>query len=396
VIKTDTGFDFIQPEFLNILFFQQKNLVIFPYVDLKHLHTLELFTAGYNVVDLESTALYNLKEIIEFGADNSYSQSKSLYFIYNLDREKLDEIMKLDGEFRSVLNINENISDLVDESRYIFYNKKNMQFLNYNKNENDLEFENYLISSSSNKAILQDKIQNIKTLATRIFVEINNNTSDELPVILKDYDRKYWSRILDFVRNYFQIDIPDVYYKKCNSEHRFMIQKPFKNTGKLQDFSNEYGLIISSSKHITREFIQLLHEYRSKRVNPGNLELEQLYNPQKLYDYLRNHHWKKGIPEDFIGDWVKMGITNYSLNANDITDFKSIFKNLKIPKEAIIKVLHREEEEFSPHFGEVSINPVQDDYDDIPSIKNYQIFKQWILKKLDNIEEIIRKNSTYL
>ena len=396
MIKTDTGFDFIQPEFLNILFFQQKNLVIFPYVDLKHLHTLELFTAGYNVVDLESTALYNLKEIIEFGADNSYSQSKSLYFIYNLDREKLDEIMKLDGEFRSVLNINENISDLVDESRYIFYNKKNMQFLNYNKNENDLEFENYLISSSSNKAILQDKIQNIKTLATRIFVEINNNTSDELPVILKDYDRKYWSRILDFVRNYFQIDIPDVYYKKCNSEHRFMIQKPFKNTGKLQDFSNEYGLIISSSKHIAREFIQLLHEYRSKRVNPGNLELEQLYNPQKLYDYLRNHHWKKGIPEDFIGDWVKMGITNYSLNANDITDFKSIFKNLKIPKEAIIKVLHREEEEFSPHFGEVSINPVQDDYDDIPSIKNYQIFKQWILKKLDNIEEIIRKNSAYL
>lgn len=396
MIKTDTGFDFIQPEFLNILFFQQKNLVIFPYVDLKHLHTLELFTAGYNVVDLESTALYNLKEIIEFGADNSYSQSKSLYFIYNLDREKLDEIMKLDGEFRSVLNINENVSDLVNESRYVFYNKKNMQFLNYNKNDNDLEFENFLISSSSNKAILQDKIQNIKTLATRIFVEINNNTSDELSVILKDYDRKYWSRILDFVRNYFQIDIPDVYYKKCNSEHRFMIQKPFKNTGKLQDFSNEYGLIISSSKHIAREFIQLLHEYRSKRVNPGNLELEQLYNPQKLYDYLRNHHWKKGIPEDFIGDWVKMGITNYSLNANDITDFKSIFKNLKIPKEAIIKVLHREEEEFSPHFGEVSINPVQDDYDDIPSIKNYQIFKQWILKKLDNIEEIIRKNSTYL
>ena len=93
MVKTDTGFDFIQPEFLNILFFQQKNLVIFPYVDLKHLHTLELFTAGYNVVDLESTALYNLKEIIEFGAGNSYSQNKSLYFIYNLDREKFDEII---------------------------------------------------------------------------------------------------------------------------------------------------------------------------------------------------------------------------------------------------------------------------------------------------------------
>jgi hypothetical protein len=30
----DTAFDFIKPEFLHILFFQQKNLVIYPYVDL--------------------------------------------------------------------------------------------------------------------------------------------------------------------------------------------------------------------------------------------------------------------------------------------------------------------------------------------------------------------------
>ncbi|MDX1797557.1 MAG: hypothetical protein R3255_02805 [Candidatus Lokiarchaeia archaeon] len=62
----DTGSDFIKPEFLNIIFFQQKNLVIFPYVDLKHLHALEKFTVGYNVVDLETTALHNHKEILEF------------------------------------------------------------------------------------------------------------------------------------------------------------------------------------------------------------------------------------------------------------------------------------------------------------------------------------------
>ncbi|MFX1277712.1 MAG: hypothetical protein ACFFAT_22055, partial [Promethearchaeota archaeon] len=71
----DTGTDFIRPEFLNILFFQQKNLVIFPYVDVKHLHALEIFTVGYTVIDLESTALHNIKEILEFEKDNSYSQS---------------------------------------------------------------------------------------------------------------------------------------------------------------------------------------------------------------------------------------------------------------------------------------------------------------------------------
>ena len=80
MILLDTGIDFIQPEFLNILFFQQKNLVIFPYIDLKHLHALELFTVGHNVIDLESTALYNLKEIIEFEANNSYSQNRTFFF----------------------------------------------------------------------------------------------------------------------------------------------------------------------------------------------------------------------------------------------------------------------------------------------------------------------------
>ena len=85
----DTDFDFMEPEFLDILFFQQKNLVIFPYVDLKHLHALELFTVGYNIVDLESTALYNLKDIIESETNNSYSQNPSLYLVYNLDKEKV-------------------------------------------------------------------------------------------------------------------------------------------------------------------------------------------------------------------------------------------------------------------------------------------------------------------
>ena len=77
----DTGADFIQPEFLNILFFQQKNLVIFPYVDLKHLHALELFTVGHNIVDLDSTALHNLAEILEFESSNNYSQNPPRYFV---------------------------------------------------------------------------------------------------------------------------------------------------------------------------------------------------------------------------------------------------------------------------------------------------------------------------
>ena len=60
----DTQYDFITPEFLNLLFFQQKNLVIFPYVDLKHLRSLQVFAVGYDVVDIDSTVVHNLSEIV--------------------------------------------------------------------------------------------------------------------------------------------------------------------------------------------------------------------------------------------------------------------------------------------------------------------------------------------
>ena len=89
----DTGYDFLQPEFLNILFFQQKSLVIAPYVDLKHLHSLEIFTGGYNVVDLDSTALHNIREILELENNNSYSQTPCFFFITNINSNELHEIM---------------------------------------------------------------------------------------------------------------------------------------------------------------------------------------------------------------------------------------------------------------------------------------------------------------
>jgi hypothetical protein len=170
--KIDTGTDFIQPEFLNILFFEQKNLVIFPYVDLKHLHALEIFAVGHNIIDLESTALYNLKEIIEFETNNCYSQNRTLFFIYNINKERIQEILSLSG-IRCIINTHDNLADLVQEGNYIFYNKKSKTFLNYKTPDPELAFENFLISSSENEALLNEKLQQIKMIATRIFTELN-------------------------------------------------------------------------------------------------------------------------------------------------------------------------------------------------------------------------------
>ena len=367
----DTGSDFIKPEFLNIVFFQQKNLAIFPYIDLKHLHALEIYTAGYNVVDLESTALHNLKEIIEFEANNSYSQNPTLFFIYNVDRKNVKNLMDLNG-IRCIINSNENISDLVNGSKFIFFNKKNNQFLNYEVEDSELKFEYHLISNSQNQEILQEEIHKIKITASRIFRELNqNDTLDLLPEILKDYERQYWESILQFTSRYYDINIPDITGVK------------FKPRKKAKDYSDEYELLVATNKPIGKEFVQLLHEYRSKKVNPSHLELQELYNPQKLFNYLRNHHWSGGIPQEFIEEWANMNISGYMLTESDKLDFELILNNVKGPSQV----------KCSPHkIPPLKIQEITHPSESIPSIhEESEEFRDWFYTKLDLIDDLIDK-----
>ena len=382
----DTDFDFMEPEFLDILFFQQKSLVIFPYVDLKHLHALELFTVGYNIVDLESTALYNLKDIIESETNNSYSQNPSLYLVYNLDKEKVKEIMDIKN-IRCIINTNENVSNLVNGKEFIFYNKKNKKFINYQRNDSDLEFEKYLVSSSENETILLDKIQKIKTTANKIFTEINQSGNlDKLPQLLLEYDWKFWEKILTFVKLYYKIELPEL--NEIENGVRKELQEDDDSSKDLKDFSGEYELIVSLNKNIAKEFVQLLHEYRSQKVNAANLDLEQLYNPQKLYEYLRNHHWRNEIPEEFLRKWVHMENSQYSLLESDRTDFKKIFKKLTVKNELILNLcgIKTIENQESIYIVDKNVN---NKALDIPPISNFPEFKKWILRRLHEIEDMI-------
>ena len=382
----DTDFDFMEPEFLDILFFQQKNLVIYPYVDLKHLHALEIFTVGYNVVDLESTALYNLKEIIESETNNSYSQNPSLYLIYNLNSEKVKEIMEINN-IRCILNTNENISHLANGANFIFYNKKNKKFINYQGSDSNLEFEKYLVSSSDNETILLDKIQQIKITGNKIFTEFNQTGNlDKLPQLLRDYDWKFWEKILNFIKLYYKIELPDI----NDAENGIKKESQDENDDDklLKDFTSEYEIIVSLNKNIAKEFVQLLHEYRSQKVNAANLDLEQLYNPQKLYEYLRNHHWKNHIPEDFLSKWIHMENSQHVLNDGDKSDFKIILRKLDVEEKVIGKLCG-----IKPPKTE-KVNQIKDDFantqiSELPSIDEFPEFKKWILKRLEEIDKLI-------
>ena len=348
-------------------------------MDLKHLHTLEIFTAGYSPIDLESTALHDLKRVLDFESENSYSQSPSFYFIYNLGRSKVKEVLSMDN-IRCVLNSNENISDLADGRRFIFYNKKNNHFLNYSGK--DLEFETNLISKAKTREILNDSIQKIKSVASLIFSELNSNDSFEtLPEILKDYDSKYWQKILHFTGKFFEIKVPQV---------EELIWDPVMKVDKkdnLKDFSDEYEVIVSTNKNIGKEFIQCLHEYRSKKVNASHLDFEDMFNPLRLYNYLRNRHWKEGIPDTFLKDWGLMNRSQYTLTEVDYDDFDTIFKKLNIH---IVPVNYSKENKLKiKEVKKVSSSIKRLESNTIPSVKNLTAFRDWVFETLDGIEDLM-------
>lgn len=364
----DTEYDFIQPEFLNILFFQQMNLIIFPYIDLKHLHSLQIFTIGYDIIDIDATAIHNLQEIVDYEKCSSYSQQPTLYFLYNVDVSNLKKLIT-SNNVRYIVNINENVDNLVNNSDAIFFNKKSKKFINYTPD--NLEFETYLIENSNSETVLLEKIQQIKTLATKIYSEINEKGHlKELSTILKEYDPCYWNKILSFTKKYYDIELPEVSIPESG--------KKIAHKKELKDFSAEYELIIKSNRHIAQEFVQLIHEYRSKYVNSANLEVDQLYYPQELYNYLRNRHWKKGIHSSFLKEWLKMKHTSYVLNENDKADFKTLIQKLNSNNIDFEKIQAQPNSENSQLLNINSKNP-------IPSIKDFQEFKKWILKKLDHL-----------
>ncbi|MHA1533574.1 MAG: hypothetical protein ACTSP8_02480 [Promethearchaeota archaeon] len=381
----DTGDDFITSEFLHLLFFEQKNLVIFPYVDLKHLRSVDLFTVGFETVDIDSTVIHNLNEIIDYECNSSYSQLQTLYFILNPSSEEL-EILVDSRKLRCVINSKENVESLANGDQFVFYNKKNNTFLNYEFEGRDLSFEEEILRSSPTTQAIMDELLKIKSLSSKIFADLNqNNSSDNLPAILGEYDQKYWNKILRFTELYCQIEIP---------EFNRPIQLPKKQSSSKEiDYSAEYELIIKTNRKLGRSFIQLIHDYRYDRVNPANLEVTQLFYPQKLYNYLRNHHWKNGMPKEFAITWFKNIQKDFLGPEEALTEFQVILNNLRLSYSVSDIDLERKNEpeikESNRTKKKVSIPSMKQQTETliIPSIDNFPEFKDWLLSKLTELEK---------
>ena len=383
----DTGDDFIIPEFLHLLFFEQKNLVIFPYVDLKHFRSVDLFTVGFETVDIDSTAIHNLNEIIEYECNSSYSQLQTLYFILNPSLEELERLVD-SPRLRCVINSKENVESLANGDQFVFYNKKINAFLNYEFESRDLSFEEEIFRTSPNKQAIVDELLKIKNISSKIFAELNQNSNpDNLPGILGEYDQKYWNKILRFTELYCQIKIP---------EFNRPVQLPKKKSSRKEiDYSAEYEVIIKTDRKIGRSFIQKIHDYRFDKVNPANLEVLQLFYPKKLYNYLRNHHWKNGMPKDFAINWLKNVTKDFSNLGEALMEFQVILNKLQLTYTISDADLERKTEPEKKRKSQnekptsMSSSKPPRKAHSIPSVENFAQFKKWMLNKLTELEKIV-------
>jgi hypothetical protein len=306
-----------------------------------------------------------------------------LYYLLNVNAEDLEKLME-SPNIRCIINASENVEHLANGNYFIFYNKKNRTFLNYQPERENLAFEQQLIRSSQNEQELLDNVLKIKRTATKIFSDLNANAnSGNLPTLLSDYEQKYWDKILTFTQLYFNIQIPKFIRPKISSKKKYSVPS--------KDFSKEYEFILKTNRKIGQKFIQLLHDYRADRVNPANLEIDQLYYPKKLYNYLRNRHWTKGIPQEFITNWFQKLNINSHLDESDRLDFQIIFDKLRIipvkkintPKE--IKTSKKSVKEHSDFEDKITKKVIET----IPPIESFQEFRNWVLKKIDELENLL-------
>ena len=99
----------------------------------------------------------------------------------------------------------------------------------------------------------------------------------------------------------------------------------------------------------------------------------------------RNHHWKNGIDEVFVNEWFQNPDLVTEQNSKDV---KIMIKKLGLSYRLVINqniLENSHDSDLDPLDADPSEYSIQKN-SDMPSIKDFERFKSWILEKLDEID----------
>lgn len=403
----DVKYDFITPELFNILFFRQKNLIIFPYVDQEHLQTLEIFLDGYKVDICDATAIYNLKDVLIYST--GYSQIPEFRLILNVDKADILDLCKLE-KFRGVINtrmkeIKPDVMIKAQKSGFIIYNKKLKSFPNYSFKDIDLTFETEILNKCPSLEILIDEIGSLRSLSKKIYLALNQeNEKEEIIKILQEIKPQYYNKIFEQVSNYYNINVPSEILEISDDKGKNdkELSKDEKEIGLLQ-----YDKVRKINPQIFNIFVTSLSNYK-ENFNDRNLVIKQ-YFPENFYVYLKSHHWKENIPEEFLENFCRQVSNQVDYSDDVYEDLKKILTTIGVGNgyfdginslwdddTHLSKIELFNEENFTKYdikeINSLDIEPKKNTHislESIPNIDDIKSFRNWIRKKLHQIEELI-------
>ena len=118
-----------------------------------------------------------------------------------------------------------------------------------------------------------------------------------------------------------------------------------------------------------------------------------MFNPLRLYNYLRNRHWKEGIPEIFLKEWISMNRSQYTLTEEDRDDFEAILRTLQIDIEILNLHQVASHQKIDSHSRSKAdeLEILQEKkFMSIPSVRtDWSNFRQWMLDKIIVLERIL-------
>ena len=126
---------------------------------MKHLRSLQVFAVGYDLIDVDSTVLHNLSEIIEYEA-SSYSQQPTFYFVLNPKTEEIER--------------------LIDSPKVVLYllrafgYKIDLSYFNQMERSNEISGNEFLIKYWTEKVKLIDQIREQNDYSSIIVIDDDN------------------------------------------------------------------------------------------------------------------------------------------------------------------------------------------------------------------------------
>ncbi len=361
----DIDTDFLTLEILNILCFEQRSLILQPFIRPQKLQLLLSLLPFFEVVEIDTNEIEDTEHftwVLNAALQsnlNILQREKQLLFFTNLNKSCLDLLLAHDNLFYLALyKENDSLESRLEGTRCIAFHKKRQVFFNYQPpldlaGEESLvsEFRNHGAESLKNR--LKEHLQTARTFF-ELLMEDDYDQIQESFAALSKTERLFQAK---FISPYFGIEYPpevgEIFESRSQSTaSQSSVTSPRQSKSHPELMSQSKASLLDSPKPDKLASRSKAHTQESQDLDQNNQkflkelqfifryeadyeklvefllnnyrcfpEYADYYSPADLYCALRRTKWTTGINTDFLLEVFRRHLVNltrrktYSLEA---------------------------------------------------------------------------------